>query len=441
MDQKSSPSKRCSRALRRVLWAPALFGGLALAVSAHAVRTADPAGAVVPDNHGTIDEITIHYDETLSAELVPFYRDLFASLGDDVHVKVLCAGREPMLQFADTWAPAVTGRGRTLELINTGLEMTVWARDRVVARQSRDLSMVLPSFVPIARYDYDDSKLNEVDANLALAALNLAPPIMPTLVRLEGGNIVASRHHAFIGVNVLEENPEVGFENGGLLRQLDAITGLSVVPVRADEDDVPWCHVDMYLTPIDDRTLLVADMNLGLTLMRLDSSAAEGPCGEEQEPLINASTWVPEQLDEIAVRMGRLGFAVGRLPAFVDPAGAWMVTYNNVLIEERDGRKRVLMPVYGLPALDEVAARTYAAFGFEVATIDVTGLYDRGGALRCIVNVTRRRAPNTPSPADRIPGQIEMYDVAPEVGRFVSQESAEEDPWVELNTVCPNAMP
>jgi hypothetical protein len=71
-----------------------------------------------------------------------------------------------------------------------------------------------------------------------------------------------------------------------------------------------------------------------------------------------------------------------------------MITYNNILIDERDGREIVYMPVYNVPPLDETAAAIYRGLGFEVHTVDVSQVYDLGGALRCMVNVTQRRQPN-----------------------------------------------
>ena len=41
--------------------------------------------------------------------------------------------------------------------------------------------------------------------------------------------------------------------------------------------------------------------------------------------------------------------------------------------------------------LSEAAEAIYRGLGFEVKTVDVSGIYQLGGALRCTVNVTRRR--------------------------------------------------
>jgi hypothetical protein len=67
-----------------------------------------------------------------------------------------------------------------------------------------------------------------------------------------------------------------------------------------------------------------------------------------------------------------------------------MVTYNNVLLEQRGRQKIVYMPVYGVPALDRGSERIYRGLGFEVKTIDVSQIFELGGAVRCLANVTER---------------------------------------------------
>lgn len=428
------------RPLRALLLVSFLVASLLPAATGHGLRQADQLPAVLPDDYGTIDEVTLHYDEEIAEELAPFYRDLFHALGPDVHVRILFSGKGPMADFLMTWGDQITRPGRTLELINTGMELTIWARDRYIARESNDLTTVMPDFVPLTREQYEPAKLNELDAYLMLPTLHLAPEVSDTLLRLEGGNVVATRQHAFIGVNVIDDNPDVSYQDGSLLRLLDDITGRSVVPVRADDDDVPWCHVDMYLAPVDDRTLLLGDMNLGLSLL---GYGPPGDCAaDENEPLtIDASTWVPEQLDEIAARMSRLGFHVGRLPTLVDPEGSWMVTYTNVLMEQRDGHRRVLMPTYDFPALDDYAAKTYADLGFEVSRIDVSSLYENGGAIRCIVNVSKRRPPDMNRPVRTKPGRIEVHDVASALQAALDHASAEPDADDSVESMCPNMTP
>lgn len=69
-----------------------------------------------------------------------------------------------------------------------------------------------------------------------------------------------------------------------------------------------------------------------------------------------------------------------------------MLTYNNVLLEVRDGEKRVYLPQYGLSQLDAVAHRSWSNGGFvpyPVAGLTISAMY--GGALRCSAKVLSRQ--------------------------------------------------
>jgi hypothetical protein len=89
-----------------------------------------------------------------------------------------------------------------------------------------------------------------------------------------------------------------------------------------------------------------------------------------------------------------------------------MVTYTNVIMEQGPVARVVYLPTYDLPDLDAAANRLYRKHGFEVRSIDVSGIYRYGGATRCLVNVTRRRpADEDPQLPDGVgpPGPIRTF--------------------------------
>jgi hypothetical protein len=148
----------------------------------------------------------------------------------------------------------------------------------------------------------------------------------------------------------------------------------------------------MYATPIDDETVLVASPACAVHLLLTSASVDPGSSTQAAAAsLRNTLTTGNTGLDDIACQLEELGYGVYRLPAIIDPHEVWMITYNNVLMERRDGRLIVYMPIYRVPVLDAAAASAYASLGFEVRTIDVSRIYRDGGAIRCLVNVTARR--------------------------------------------------
>jgi hypothetical protein len=69
-----------------------------------------------------------------------------------------------------------------------------------------------------------------------------------------------------------------------------------------------------------------------------------------------------------------------------------MLTYNNVIIEADATGRRVYLPRYGWPAMDDAAREAWTALGFAARPIDgltISAMY--GGALRCSVKVLSRK--------------------------------------------------
>jgi hypothetical protein len=138
-------------------------------------------------------------------------------------------------------------------------------------------------------------------------------------------------------------------------------------------------HMDMGLTPIDDDTFLVGDPGLAQRLLGKRPASARNRDNQED-------------FDAYARTLEARGYKVLRVPhAEPDdsPSGAY-VSYNNCLMErfEKDGKeiRRVFLPVYGIPELDDYAMEVWKSQGYEVHPIPLDALSERWGALRCISN-------------------------------------------------------
>jgi N-dimethylarginine dimethylaminohydrolase len=243
---------------------------------------------------------------------------------------------------------------------------------------------------------------------------------------LEGGNVVANRRHVFVGATVYADNllapPQLVDE------ELRRVVGRDYIIVSDERLGVPWEHVDMFLTPIDETTVLLASEALARTLLAPGVDDAELEFTDIDSSLgFCPSDKIQDQLDGIAQALRGQGYRVLSLPAIFNNGEDWVINYNNVLMERRDGRRIVYMPVYHIPQLDVVAEAVYASEGFEVFPIDVSKLYRHGGALRCIANVTRRRQSTASSrPADS--PEIRVMDVTsvdqPRTGRTTVSQRA-----------------
>ena len=68
------------------------------------------------------------------------------------------------------------------------------------------------------------------------------------------------------------------------------------------------------------------------------------------------------------------------------------LTYNNVLIETRNGQDRVYLPQYGLDSIDREAFKIWEELGFHVTSVEgITTSAMYGGSLRCCTKVLLRK--------------------------------------------------
>lgn len=353
-------------------------------------------GGVIPDTGGPIAEIVLHFKLEMESELEPAYYDLFNALPADVGFQIICPSSADAEGFLIHWGPEASAGGRQVRVVNVNCPITIWARDRRIARQSAYSGEVARTFAPASVPDYEEDKCGELLVTRFLASEGLIPDVMGSDLHIEGGNVVSNHRHAFIGANVFEENAATIPDLLCLHQELIGLTGRQYLALSDEFDRVPWCHVDMYVTPVDESVVLVASPALAQRILLSDvvSADADAFLGSEEE-ILRASATAEYTLTAIASQLADSGYRVIRLPAVIDPKEEWMVTYNNVLMERRNGQRVVYMPAYCIPALDQAAAATYESLGFVVHTIDVSMIYEGGGAVRCLANVTARRPIHT----------------------------------------------
>lgn len=354
--------------------------------------------SILADNRGAISEVLFHFPASDNFGIRDVIADLLLKLSPQVKVVVACPNRSTVEIFERELGRKARLGGRSVRVFDVGMDISMWARDRCIARQHPDgshASLLVPRPFPT----FDVWRLNEVYTPFALEAVGAFPDARATSLILEGGNIVSNARYAFVGANVIDENRD-GQENPEnskrLMRGLRQLAGKEVILVGDENFEVPWDHLDMYLTPVGDNTLLLADPELASLILGVDSIDLSLTDDQDQESVSSIDTAFI--LDQIAERLRRSGFVVLRLPTIVNYPEQWMVTYNNVLMDERENGRTAFMPIYGIDALDAYAKRVYEQIGFRVETVDVMGIYESGGALRCVTNVTRRGA-NKPAKA------------------------------------------
>jgi N-dimethylarginine dimethylaminohydrolase len=366
-----------------------LLGGAIERVHGQAAASgAGTRAGVVPDTTGTIAEVLLQYDPDVSTELEPVYRDFLEALPSDVQVTVVCPSEWAAQDFTETWEADL--KGRSGRIINVGLPVSIWARDRYISRQPPRLSGRAESFVPVLDRTYEPEKRSDLLALELLGEARFMPSVLDSSLHIEGGNVVSNARHVFVGANVLRENDDIADEE--LAEELRTVFGREFIVVGDEDGEVPWCHIDMYLTPISNDTVLVANPRMAaLILSRYGEDDQDAGLGGGPELGSCPADSLQQSFDDVAALVQRRGYRVLRVPALVEAPDERMVTYNNVIMDHRGQRRVVYMPVYDIPDLDRVAAAIYEGLGFEVRTVDVSQIYSNGGAIRCLVNVTERR--------------------------------------------------
>ena len=88
--------------------------------------------------------------------------------------------------------------------------------------------------------------------------------------------------------------------------------------------------------------------------------------------------------------MEQNGFHIVPVPLLLTRTPCVYVSYNNLILERRGGKKRMYMPVYGIPTLDQAAGEVFATQGWQVSPVRVAQLYRHTGSLRCQVGIIQR---------------------------------------------------
>ncbi len=380
-------------------YAHLLLSGALLASTLAATAQSDIA--VVSDTGGPVSQIVLHYVPDSVLDLLPTYEDLFDSLSPQVDLQVLCPWPEAVDEFNACWLARAAAGGRRVCVVDVDRPITIWARDRRIAREYIHDGRTAATFVPANVADYQEDKRGDLGVPRLLVGRGLLPGAFSSLLHLEGGNVVSNDRHAFVGANVLTENPTLAHQ-ADLPRILERILGRDVILVGERGTDVPWQHIDMYLTPIDDQTVLVASPALARSLLLGENCDLFADRDESEQPL-PLLLYRDEELDIAAQQLESYGYNVVRLPAIIDPAEDWMITYNNVILEHTVAGRVAYMPVYHFRTLDDAAEEVYQQLGFQVRRIDVSGVYRYGGAIRCVANVIRReRVPSAPPSPRRL---------------------------------------
>jgi len=370
--------------MRVVISICGIVAGLALAIclsTLAGLQRSAPDAQLISDAHGAIAEICIQYRKDFNSDAIETVSDLFSGLADDVDIRVVVEDATEFEFLKKELSDRGVARLDRLTAVITGFPITPWARDRFGAMTSEGKTIIA---VPPARSNMPGARGNDERVPEILAAGLSGTTCMALPFMFEGGDLLADEDHAFISANCLARNSPYDIDDRPeLLRRMEGALHKRIVPIGKTSEDVPDHHICMYLTPLGDKRVAVADPALGLELYRQirgnDTLDVETDTSK-YEPFLNVIRCMEQQ-----------GFEVVHVPFLLTCTPRVYVSYNNVMLERRNGEKKVYMPVYGIPALDRAAGKVFESHGWHVVPVRVAKLYRHTGSLRCQVGIIKRR--------------------------------------------------
>lgn len=323
---------------------------------------------LVPESaSGHLQRIAIHYLPSMDHRVLPVWKQLFATLPEDVEVAVVVEHPRDFDRFV-----AKVGASPRFKQVVLGHSLTTWSRDRLAAIDND--AVLAPPRVTVG----NGPRAGDWEAPSAIAReIYGSKPAISELV-FEGGDLAASPSHVFADANLVTRNLGRRDANRDHLEaSLSRTFSQDVIFLGDEPGDVPEHHIMMYMMPLDEHAVLVGDVRLGKALA---PDAVADPAIEQHAA----------RFDRVADELTARGFAVTRIPVVVLPGAGSYVTYTNAVFDRDDQGKVVYLPTYRMPVLDAYATALYAQLGYRVVPIDVSTMYTLNGSLGCLVNVLAR---------------------------------------------------
>ena len=353
------------------------FGGTAPATVA--------GGPLLSDCDGEIRELVIHYVAEAAPIVEATYGEFLHQLPADVTVHVVCPDRSAV----DDLIARIGPTDCVLSPVIVDHPITPWSRDRWLT-----LAPAAPGEATLLLCPRDEMGAEVWPARRGDRRVggDLAATLGPRLVCrhselfFDGGDFVADDRTVFVTPDVLRRNlQQTVATREELLERLSAELQRDVVLLR----DAPDHHAGMFMMAVGDRTVLVGDpASASRILAESDAVAPDRLCPSAGPDFSEATQ---AQFDAVAEQCLAAGYRVVRIPVVPGGDRRTYVTYLNVILDRRDGRRIVYMPTFsGADPLNDAARDIWAALNYDVRTVDCTDCYPHFGSLRCLVNVIRR---------------------------------------------------
>ena len=368
-----------------------LIGGV-IGVLVGSLHRREPRAEPLGEDGGRITRVVMQYQPEAGPLVAPIYRQFLSAISRDVQV-VWVVGKSSDLDDLKIRLGRCWPDGRCRAVV-VGKDISTWAKDRFVAMRTSGSPAMAVLCAPARRRTANPLRTNdqEVPYRLAQDPSHLFSAC-DTEADFDGGDFLATSRHLFAGPAIIEKNNPGAGER---FRSVDELTdhlnrklSSRIIWLGTNPAESPPHHIGMFLTVIG-QIAAVGDVRLAEKMACLpETHTALQRAGGIASPAFRSD--LSTRLDHIARQMQSLDYKVVRVPLLPSATPrAWM-SYNNGIVETRNGETIFYMPTFGATALDAAAATSFrAATGCRVVPIDCSRIWHLGGSLHCLVNVVGR---------------------------------------------------
>jgi hypothetical protein len=341
-------------------------------------------GPLLSECDGRLRQIVMHYTAEAAEVVVPTYRGFLRQLPAEVTVRVVC----PDKQAYDDLLARIGPTTCSLSPVIVGHPITAWSRDRWLALgASKEQHAVL--LCPRGEDGAGVWPPREGDQRVAedlAAALGPGVSSRRSDLYFDGGDFTADSQTVFVRPATLFRNLQRTVETRDeLVEDLSALLKRRVVLLQ----EAPDHHLAMFMLPIGEHRVLVGDPRMARRVLADSSAKTDLESYLPGGPDFSDAT--AARFDAVARECQAAGYEVVRIPVVPGMDSRTYVTYVNAILDQRDGRRIVYMPVFrSAEVLNRAAAAIWKESGYEVRPIECDACGRNFGTLHCLVNVLRR---------------------------------------------------
>jgi hypothetical protein len=382
------------------------------------------ARKIQPDTGGAIAEWLLQLADASPREFLETQAALVAKTPSDVRFRVAYGDVETREAFLKELRLRRVAAAERVTMVRTAGSHYVWLRDLFVGGADADGTPLVMLSHPFHLRNIEGAGSH--DQTIAVSQALGAGMLVETPLHLEGGSVVSDTERAFLSlksaVAAMHEGHAASVSD--FRAKCQALWGRPVTLITTAWADRAE-HLDLLMMPIGDRRIVMSNPDLAIHLIgqmrepeitRFSRDAqAVARRQKPQDPIhyletidvlraLQAETADARRLKafaQIRRELSAVGYELIDVPFLsMDPqrTGARVVlSYTNVIQDERHGVRTVYMPTYRLPTFDDQAARAWKRCGFQVVRVDAFGPGLNGGALRCLSQVIRRAPQAAPA--------------------------------------------